>query len=183
MTATRTVRFDAGVTPLPSEIVASAGDSFEQFFTLEHDRVLRSIEALVGNREIAVDATQDAFIKAHLHWKTLSTYDAPAAWVRRAAINASRDQQRSDRRRRDREATVSASDVTRRPDDAEHISADDATRELLRELSDGQREVATMFYVDDRSVDDIANSLGVSVGTVKSQLSEARQRLRRLVQQ
>ncbi len=40
-----------------------------------------------------------------------------------------------------------------------------------------------MFYVDDRSVDDIANSLGVSVGTVKSQLSEARQRLRRLVQQ
>lgn len=162
--------------------MALAENSFEQFFTLEHDRVLRSVEGLVGNHEIAVDATQDAFIKAHLHWNTVSTYDAPAAWVRRAAINASRDQQRSDRRRRDREAIVLASDAGSRAADAEHIHADAATNELLARLSQGQRQVASMFYVDDRSVDDIASTLDVSVGTVKSQLSEARQRLRRFVQ-
>jgi len=162
--------------------VASASDSFEQFFTLEHDRVLRSVEGLVGNHEIAVDATQDAFIKAHLHWHTVSTHDSPAAWVRRAAINASRDRQRSDRRRRDREATVLASESNSRAADAEHIYADAATNELLAQLSPGQRQVASMFYVDDRSVDDIAGTLDMSVGTVKSQLSEARQRLRRFVQ-
>ncbi len=163
--------------------MAPAEDSFEQFFTLEHDRVLRSIEGLVGNHEIAVDATQDAFIKAHLHWQTVRTYDSPAAWVRRTAINASRDQQRSEKRRRDREATVLASDVDSRTDGPGHIVSDDAANELLRQLADGQREVATMFYVEDRSVDHIATALGVSVGTVKSQLSEARRRLRRLAQQ
>ena len=162
--------------------VASPSDSFEQFFLLEHDRVLRSIERLVGNREIAVDATQDAFIKAHLYWPTVSTYESPAAWVRRAAINASRDQQRSNRRRRDREASVVAGDVSGVPDGHDHIDADDATQQLLSQLSSRQREVASMFYVDDRSVDDIAATLGVSVGTVKSQLSEARQRLRQFVQ-
>ena len=162
--------------------MASGDDSFERFFTLEHDRVLRSIEGLVGDHETAVDATQDAFIKAHLHWQTVATYDSPAAWVRRTAINASRDRQRSEKRRRDREATVLASDVDTRTDGPGHIDADDAAHQLLRQLSDGQREVATMFYVDDRSVDDIATALGVSAGTVKSQLSEARQRLRRLAQ-
>ena len=163
--------------------VAAGDDSFERFFTLEHDRVLRSIEGLVGDHETAVDATQDTFIKAHLHWHTVSTYDSPAAWVRRTAINASRDRQRSERRRRDREATVVAGDIDSRTDGPDHIDADDAAHELLRQLSDGQREVATMFYVDDRSVDDIATALGVSVGTVKSQLSEARRRLRQLSQQ
>jgi RNA polymerase sigma-70 factor (ECF subfamily) len=161
--------------------VVSGADTFEQFFAREHDRVLRSIEGLVGDHELAVDATQDAFIKAHLHWPTVSTYDSPAAWVRRAAINASRDQQRSERRRRDREHTVVAGDVVGASDNGDHIAADEAARELLSHLSARQREVATRFYVDDRSIDDIAEALGVSVGTVKSQLSEARQRLRRSV--
>lgn len=163
--------------------MAPGDDSFERFFTLEHDRVLRSIEGLVGNHEVAVDATQDAFIKAHLHWQTVASCDSPVAWVRRTAINASRDLQRSDRRRRDREARTPVSDASHRTDGPDHIDSDDAAHDLLRQLSDRQREVATMFYVDDRSVDHIASALGVSVGTVKSQLSEARQRLRRLAAQ
>lgn len=163
--------------------MAAGDDTFEQFFTLEHDRVLRSIQGVVGNHEIAVDATQDAFIKAHLHWQTVAACDSPVAWVRRTAINASRDLQRSDRRRRDREAKTPVSDTANLTVGPDHIDSADAAHDLLRQLSPRQREVATMFYVDDRSVDDIATALGVSAGTVKSQLSEARQRLRRLAQQ
>ena len=62
----------------------------------------------------------------------------------------------------------------------ERFEADDSTRDLLGQLAPRQREIAALFYVEDRSVDDIATTLGVSVGTVKSQLSEARQRLRQL---
>lgn len=157
-------------------------DEFERFFTAEYDGLLRSIEATIGDRETAVDATQDAFIKAHMNWAEIRTYQSPAAWVRRTAINASRDRQRSERRRRDREATVVASDVANSIGGSEGVEADASARHLLAQLSGGQREIATMFYVHDLRVEDIAVALGLSTGTVKSQLSEARHRLRQLNQ-
>jgi len=156
------------------------GGEFEGFFAREYDGVLRSIEAITGDREMAVDATQDAFIKANLHWPTIRNYDSPTAWVRRAAINASRDQQRSERRRRTREVSVHAQHTVSTLDGPDRIDADASARALLDQLSVRQREVAALFYVEDRSIDDIADTLGVSVGTVKSQLSEARQRLRQV---
>lgn len=155
-------------------------DEFERFFATEYDDVLRSVAASTGNRETAVDATQDAFIKAHLHWPVIRAYDSPVAWVRRAAINASRDRERAERRRRGREAAVHTAEIAEERPEHEGLEADESAQHLLDQLAPRQREVATMFYVDDRSVDDIASALGLSVGTVKSQLSEARQRLRQL---
>ena len=154
---------------------------FEAFFTTHHDAVLRSLTAVTGNdHDAAVDATQDAFIKAHARWSTIRTYDQPEAWVRRIAINTSRDRRRSDRRRRDREVAVDARAAVRADSvGTEGIDADAAMGEMLDELPARQREIASMYYVDDRSVEEIADSLGISAGTVKSQLAEARARLRR----
>ena len=61
---------------------------------------------------------------------------------------------------------------------ADQFDADTNVRALLDQLPQRQREVARLFYVDDRSVDDIARQLDVSSGTVKSYLAEARDRLR-----
>jgi len=145
---------------------------FEQFFVVHHDSVQRWLAARIGDREVAVDATQDAFIKAHARWPTIRTYNAPDAWVRRIALNVSRDRMKSDRRRRTREATIEG----RRPDAGVlDLGSDD----LLAQLPPRQQQVAAMFYVEDLGVDEIANRLGISSGTVKSQLSEARSRLRR----
>jgi RNA polymerase sigma factor (sigma-70 family) len=154
---------------------------FEQFFTAEYDAVLRSVEAATGNREFAVDATQDGFIKAHLHWQTIRNYDAPAAWVRRAAINASRDRDRAERRRRGREVAAMAPEEdagTTGPED--RLESAESAQAFLDPLAARQREIAAMYYIDDRSVDDIAETLGLSIGTVKSHLADARQRLRQL---
>lgn len=148
---------------------------FEQFFVAQYDSILRTLDALTGDHEAAVDATQDAFIKTHARWSVIRTYDAPDAWVRRIAINVSRDRMRSERRRRDREATL---EVASEPSTADRFEADAIVSELLDRLPHRQREVATLFYVEDRSVDDIARQLAVSSGTVKSYLAEARERLR-----
>jgi RNA polymerase sigma-70 factor (ECF subfamily) len=156
------------------------GDEFERFFASEYDRTLRSVRATTGAGDYAVDATQDAFIKAHLHWQVVRDHESPAGWVRRAAINACRDRERAERRRRGREAAIGSVELAAESPAHERLEADDSARGLLGQLAPGQREIATMYYVEDRSVDDIATTLGVSAGTVKSQLSEARQRLRRL---
>jgi RNA polymerase sigma-70 factor (ECF subfamily) len=148
---------------------------FERFFITHHDSILRALDAATGDHEIAVDATQDAFIKAHTRWSLIRTYEAPDTWVRRVAINVSRDRMRSERRRRNREATHDASSQL---STADQFDADTNVRALLDQLPQRQREVAWLFYVDDRSVDDIARQLDVSSGTVKSYLAEARDRLR-----
>ena len=53
--------------------------------------------------------------------------------------------------------------------------------DLLRELPTRQREVATLFYVDDRTVAEIAMILRLNEGTVKYHLSHARDGLRKLL--
>ena len=84
---------------------------------------------------------------------------------------------RSERRRRNREATH---DVWTQLSTTDQIEADANVRALLDPLPQRQREVATLFYVKDCSVDDIARQLAVSSGTVKSYLAEAGDRLRHI---
>ncbi len=155
--------------------VTKSKDEFEAFFVANYDSVLATVVTVTGDRERAIDATQEAFVKASARWNKIRSYDVPAAWVRRAAINASRDTWRSERRRRRREAQH-ANDV--RPSPAQDVADTATANDLLACLSPRQREVAALFYVEDRSIEETAHILGISQGTVKSQLADARTRLR-----
>lgn len=154
-------------------------DDFEQFFLDNYQAVLHILILTTGDRERATDATQEAFIRAYAKWARIRRYDSPTAWVRRVAINASRDSFRSDRRRRHREAALPLSAESSQTD---RYASESAASDLLNELPERQREVATLFYVDDRSVIEIAAILELNEGTVKSHLSSARERLRQLVE-
>ena len=156
----------------------TADDEFEAFFLANYEPVLRVLTLTTGDRERATDATQEAFIKAYARWSTIRRYDAPVAWVRRVAINLSHDSFRSDRQRRRREEAVSrdATAIGKTTNETRVFAID-----LLAELPTRQREVATLFYVDDCSVDEIAKILKLRSGTVKYHLSHARERLRTLL--
>jgi RNA polymerase sigma-70 factor (ECF subfamily) len=153
-------------------------EEFEHFFLAQYDVVLKLLVLTTGDRERATDATQEAFIKAYTKWSKIRRYDSPAAWVRRVAINLSRDSFRSDLRRRRREESAQVDAPTTDTD----LHADDASAvDLLRQLPRRQREIATLFYVDDRSVAEIATILRLREGTVKYHLAHARDGLRRLI--
>jgi RNA polymerase sigma-70 factor (ECF subfamily) len=158
--------------------VPTLDDEFERFFLANYDAVLRVLVLTTGDRERATDATQEAFIRAYARWSKIRGYESPAGWVRRVALNASRDSFRSDRRRRHREEAVPAGDETPQ---ADRYHSESSAHEMLQILPDRQREVATLFYVDDRSVAEIAAILQVNEGTVKSHLSDARDRLRSVI--
>ena len=153
----------------------SSEKEFDQFFLAHYDAVVNALTLITGDKERAVDATQEAFIKAYARWPKVRSYDVPSAWVRRVAINLSRDSHRSERRRRRRELPHHVSDAV---SPADQIVGDDSARRLLAGLPRRQREVATLFYVDDLGISDISAILGLSDGTVKSHLADARDGMR-----
>ena len=142
-------------------------------FNLHYARLVRSLTVICGNSEEAADAVQDAFVKAHLKWRKISTYDDPVGWIRRVAINKVRDGHRS-RVRRDRAVERMGHEVRLTSEQP----AIDEVAELLSTLPKQQRAAAAMFYVEQLSVLEIAEALEVSEGAVKFHLHQARQKLR-----
>lgn len=148
-------------------------DDIESLFTLHYTRLVRSLTVICGNSEEAADAVQDAFVKAHLRWRKISQYDDPVGWIRRVAINKVRDGHRS-RVRRDR-AVERLGVITETETPAPEISE---IGDLLATLPKQQRAAATMFYLDQLSVAEIAEVLELSEGAVKFHLHQARQKMR-----
>lgn len=161
-------------------VTMSPEQEFEKFFVANFDRLVRSVTAITGDAEAATDAVQDAFIKAYARWSRISKYDDPMLWVRRVAINKSRDTRRSFLRRRAREDRFEKSAVV--GEDVQWESEPNIDiMGALRRLSPRQRSVAALFYLEDLSIAEIAASLDLSLGAVKFHLSKARANLRLLL--
>ena len=153
--------------------ISAATVDLTTLFNLHYARLVRSLTVICGNSEEAADAVQDAFVKAHLKWRKISTYDDPVGWIRRVAINKVRDGHRS-RVRRDRavDRLSSMSNVSSDMPDIDEVAT------LLVTLPKQQRAVAAMFYVEQMSVLEIADALEISDGAVKFHLHQAREKLR-----
>jgi RNA polymerase sigma-70 factor (ECF subfamily) len=159
---------------------------FERFFVANFDDLVRSLTAITGDREQAADCVQEAFVKAYARWRRVCRMDSPVTWVRRVAINKSRDTHRSERRRRRREdrvhATPDGPDPGVVPDSADVVAGEMNTIAMLQQLPHRQRSVAALFYLEDAGINEIADSLGISPGAVKFHLNKARGNLRPLVE-
>lgn len=142
--------------------------SFEDFYAAEYSRVLASAYAFCRDRDLAVDATQEAFVRAFARWRRLRNEEWAGAWVTTTALNVLRGGSRKE---------------TRQPSEApSSAGAPSDTRldliEALRTLPVRQRQAAILFYVADLPVAVVASSLNLSDGAVKSHLSRAREALR-----
>jgi RNA polymerase sigma-70 factor, ECF subfamily len=146
-------------------------ESVDVVFLREYARLVRSL-GVAFDAVDAADAVQEAFIAADRRWHAVVQYDDPVGWIRRVAINRLLNERRTRRRRDEILATV-------RPVADADLTDDliDLRRALAR-LAPRVRLTATMFYLDDLPVDRIATELGISPNTVKSNLLDARRRLR-----
>ncbi len=160
---------------------------YETVFRSHYQPMVRSLTVVAGNREDAADAVQEAFAKAYVRWKKISTYDDPASWIRHVAINKLRDGHRSRKRgdalaqrigfREDRDS------VAESPESAvvEAASRDEDGRRLARALESvprQQRTALSLFYLEQLSVIEVARSMGLSEGAVKFHLHQGRDALR-----
>lgn len=161
-------------TVFPGKVDVVVTSDFSRFYDEQHARVYGSMLALCGDRELAADVTADAFAKALASWRRVAPMERPGGWVYKVALNMLRRRfRRSARERELHAATRLATDGVEAPPD---VTGMDVWGHV-RDLPDRQRHAVVLRYVADLTEPEIAGILGVSRGTVASNLADARRAL------
>ncbi|WP_232838529.1 SigE family RNA polymerase sigma factor [Streptomyces geranii] len=149
---------------------------FHDFVRARWSHLVRTAYLLTGDAHHAEDLTQTALAKAYRSWRRVSRSDNPEAYVRRMLVNCNSDRFR---KRRVREALTDAPPERAGRDEA--VSWADERSALLgalAQLPPKQRAVVVLRYWEDLSEGEVADTLGCSQGTVKSQASKGLAKLR-----
>lgn len=156
---------------------ARGWDEFAPLYDEHHERLYRIAVLLCNGRtHMAEDAVAETFIKVYHAWAAGGIEDF-SAYARRALVNHITGQGRREQVASRYLTRHSKSDGIQ--DAAENQVVDSAqTFQLLGQLPPRQRAAIVLRFYEDLSYDQIANELGVSVGTVKAQVSTGLQRLR-----
>jgi RNA polymerase sigma-70 factor (ECF subfamily) len=159
-------------------VLAAAGDTgaFERLYHRHVPRIHSLARRMVGS-ELADEATQDVFVRA---WEKLASYRGEAAfgtWLHRVAINVilGRRKQLGIRRQRFVNGESVVGRLASNPKSAETAIDFEAA---IGELPDGAQQVFVLHDVEGYKHGEIAEMLGISAGTSKSQLHRARMILR-----
>jgi RNA polymerase sigma-70 factor (sigma-E family) len=145
--------------------------ALRQVFTESFAPFCRTAYLLVGDRLDAEDIVMEAFAATHRSLDRVRDTGKLTSFVRTAVINLARNRLR----RRDVERRGAA--TLRRTASLEAAAVepvDDDVVAAIRALPDRQRAAVVLRYFDDLDERTIAETLGCSVGTVKSQLSKAK---------
>jgi RNA polymerase sigma-70 factor (sigma-E family) len=158
-----------------------ADTAVEELYAAHYRRLVRLSVLLVRDLETAEEVVQDAFVAMHGRWRTLKDPEKGLAYLRQTVVNRSR----SVLRHRGVEAryVVPAVRHLHGADEAALVSERRAAvLNALRALPERQREVLALRYYLDLSEADIAQTLGISRGAVKSHASRGVAALRSLME-
>src|SRR5262249_955236 len=148
-------------------------------------RLQREVWALAYSRwmdaDIALDITQEAFLRLWKQWQTGEEIQNPRAWLMRVARNLAEDYVKSAFRRNGTHPPQLMNGV-RAPEwsPLESLQRDESFPPLhpvLHELSESDRQLLTLRYAFDYDAGRIAEALGINTTAVHMRLSRARQRL------
>jgi RNA polymerase sigma-70 factor, ECF subfamily len=147
---------------------------FEAFFAEHYDGLLRSVWGYCGDREVAEEAAQEAFVRASRDWRRVRRMDSPAGWLHRVAFNTVHGHFRR-LRTRSRVLTRLAEPAN---DSTEAVDETLMLQSALARLPARQRAVLALHYLADLSISEVAVVMDARPGTVKSLLSRGRAALR-----
>lgn len=150
---------------------------FTDFYNLHRRPVLALAYTLSGSWAVAEDATQEAFARLYKDWPRVSAFERPDTWVRTVTVNLLHSRTR--RSAAELKARLRLTGRRRLAQDDYAAAEYQHVWEAVRRLPHRQAEVVAFYYVDDRSVREVAELLGVAEGTVKALLHQARQALAR----
>jgi RNA polymerase sigma-70 factor (sigma-E family) len=149
---------------------------FAEYLAARQPRLMRTAYLISGDADLAEDLVQTALAKLYLAWDRVGVLEHRDAYVRRMIIN----EHASWWRRRKRRPETATDSLPERP---REDSYDDGTRAeiwaFVQTLPARQRAVVVLRYYEQLTEAEIADVLGISPGTVKSQCSRALAALRK----
>jgi RNA polymerase sigma-70 factor, ECF subfamily len=170
---------------------AKSGDhlAFVELWTRHSNSAFKIAYRIMGNRDDAEDASQDAWMKAYVH---LNTFDGRAkfsTWLTRIAINSSLMILRRKRSHPETSMEITDGDtwqhwdIADRAKNVEELYARHESVERLRRaircLKPPLRSVVESYQANDSSLNELAEFAGISVAATKSRLSRAKRTLRK----
>lgn len=156
---------------------AREGDpgAFDRLYREHAGRVHAICLRITADRRRAEELTQDVFVRC---WKRLPSFRGESrftTWLYRVAVNLALDDRRRVRRRRERRSEGDPDDLRSAPDPAdERMDLERAVAGLPR----GARVAVVLHDIEGYRYEEVAEMMGVSLGTVKSQIHRGRRLLR-----
>ena len=176
---------------LLNQAVAGHRNALDELFRRYRLLAFRVAHRLLGNEADALDAVQEAFVKALLHLPSFQGRSSFKTWMLRVVSNAALD---LGRRRGRREALSMDALGPKFREECEPLQETDPghglqrqdlrkkLHEALDQLSPAQRQTFVLHAEAELSYREVAETLGISIGTVMSRLYYARQRLRAVLE-
>lgn len=154
-----------------------AGDeaAFEIIYRKYYDKVFAISRGVLIDADEAADAVQEIFTLVYRHLKRFDRRAKFSTWLFRIAVNRSIQEARKSRfRNRTVELTEAMSKEA--PNDVEDM--DPLVQAALAKLAPQDRAIITLFYWEELSLNEIADSIGCNVNAAKTRLYRARERFR-----
>jgi RNA polymerase sigma-70 factor (ECF subfamily) len=170
-----------------AEVVAA--HDFASIVESHRPQIFRFLLASTRDVDLAETLTQECFLKAHRNWRHFRGESSAMTWLMRIAINLQKDHWRNRRLQFWRHTQAHAVDVDEAgdwlPSGERNAEQQILAREqvanvwkAVKNLSERQRTVFLLRYVEERELYDIAQATGLSEGTVKAHLSRALSKVR-----
>jgi RNA polymerase sigma factor (sigma-70 family) len=158
---------------------------FEELHNRHRERMFRVAYRITRHREDALDAVQECFLSAFVHLKKFDERSRFSTWLTRIAINAALMKIRKNRVSRevgveDAADPVELSDSVPNPEEiCARTEQKAALRDAIAKLRPTLRNVVELYDLQECSLQETAEALGISVAAVKGRLFHARAALRR----
>ncbi len=157
--------------------------AFERLVELYEVKVFRMAVMFLKDAGRAEEVAQDIFLKL---WQVLPAYDgraAPSTWLYTIARNTCLSALRSEAHRKTRPLDTIAEPATTAAAGGGDVLNRIELERCLERLPQTQRDVITLFYLQEKSVDEVARMLDLPEGTVKSHLYRARLALAAMIKE
>lgn len=171
---------------LIKECLVPVRDSQKRFYNHFYGYGLTICLRYLPQREDAVEAMNDSFLKIFRELKSFAPRnglleDALKAWIRRIFINTSIDRLRRLKKHQVEELDHHHADEIQLEATISDTLGYKELMQFIGQLSPAYRMVFNLYVVDDYTHEEIAEMLGISIGTSKSNLSKAKMNLRRMI--